>query len=348
MTPYPSVLILLLSLLLAPGCSPQAPPASEAPSSVKAPEGSTPAPTAALSAPIPKGKVISPLLVTGGQPTKEALTQMAAQGLKAVVNLKTAREMPFDEAAEAKRLGLTYVSIPMAGKSGLKAQNVERLEAVLAEGQPTLVHCQSGNRVGALFALHAQRYKGASVEDAMALGLSHGMTGLKGAVLEHLKVNAERNFVKTAAQKVGLFKAALGAELKAALTQGGAAHAIGVCADKAPAIAEKMSDERLSIRRVGTRVRNTKTNTPSSAMRAVLQTLTREKPVHVGMIDGKEAAVHALFIDKPVCVSCHGDKASMAPAVLSALAERYPDDAATGYAMGQLRGAVVVERRGRP
>ena len=179
----------------------------------------------------------------------------------------------------------------------------------------------------------------------MAIGLAHGMTRLKSSVHELLTVTSERNFAKDAASKVGLFKAALGAELKAALKAGGPAKAISVCAEKAPEIAAKMSDDTLSIRRVGTRVRNAKTNTPTHAMNAVMKGLTPDKSVHLGVIDGKETAVHGLFIQNPVCLSCHGPKGSLAPEVTAALAEQYPDDAAVGYAMGDLRGAVVVERR---
>ncbi|MGB0590616.1 MAG: c-type heme family protein [Myxococcota bacterium] len=334
--------VLTLASLTA-GCDKPAPPTPEAPEAAQ--ESEAPAPKVSLTAPLPKGKLISPTLVVGGQPTKAHLEEMAASGLTTVVNLKTEGEMTFDEAAEAKRLGLTYIAMPMAGKKGLTDKNAARLDEVLKAGEPTLVHCQSGNRVGALFALHAQKFKGASTEEAMTIGLSHGMTRLKGPVRELLEVKAERGFAKDAQEKVGLFKAALGAELKAALKAGGPAKAISVCAEKAPEIAAKMSDDTLSIRRVGTRVRNTKTNTPTHAMNAVMKGLTPDKPVHLGVIDGKETAVHGLFIQNPVCLSCHGPKGSLAPEVTAALAEQYPDDAAVGYAMGDLRGAVVVERR---
>jgi uncharacterized protein (TIGR01244 family) len=335
-----TLVIALIVASTAAACDkPTAPKEGTSPPQLHAPVALT------LTAPMPKGKVISPTLVVGGQPTVEHLTEMAKAGLKTVLNLKTSGEMTFDEAAEATRLGLTYVAMPIAGKRGLNDQNVARLHEVLEAGTPTLVHCQSGNRVGALFALHAQRYRGASVEDAMAVGLAHGMTGLKGAVHELLTVKSERNFTKDAEKKVGLFKAALGAELKAALKAGGPAKAITVCAERAPEIAAKMSDDTLSIRRVGTRVRNTKTNTPTHAMKAVMNSLTPDRPVHLGVVDGKEASVHALFIQAPVCLSCHGPSGSLGPEVTAELAARYPDDMAVGYAMGELRGAIVVERR---
>ena len=46
---------------------------------------------------------------------------MAAKGVKTVINLRTQREMdnrqqvPYDEAALAKELGITYVHIPLGG-----------------------------------------------------------------------------------------------------------------------------------------------------------------------------------------------------------------------------------------
>jgi hypothetical protein len=51
---------------------------------------------------------------------------------------------------------------------------------------------------------------------------------------------------------------------------------------------------------------------------------------------------------QPPCLTCHGDPDAIAPDVRRILAERYPDDQATGYAVGDLRGAVSVRVRVRP
>lgn len=56
-----------------------------------------------------------------GQPTEDALRDMAAKGIKTVINLRTQQEMdnrgavPFDEAALLEELGMTYVHIPLGG-----------------------------------------------------------------------------------------------------------------------------------------------------------------------------------------------------------------------------------------
>lgn len=49
-----------------------------------------------------------------------------------------------------------------------------------------------------------------------------------------------------------------------------------------------------------------------------------------------------------ICLNCHGDPGEFEPEVFSLLRERYPEDAATGYSAGQLRGAVSVQARLSP
>ena len=334
------ILISALSLIACEKAA--APEGAEADTSVS--EASKPKVSLSASS-IPKGKVISPMLIVGGQPTKEGLKALSEQGLRHVINLRTPSELDFDEEKEVKELKMTYQMIPVPGAKGLTDSVIDDLHEALDPEVPTLVHCASGNRVGALFALRAQRHFDKGVDEAIALGVKHGLTRLKGAVLERLHASPKDNFPELAAKQVGLFKAALGAELKAAIASGGPARAIEVCAEKAPAIGQKLSTDTLHLRRVGTRVRNTKTNTPSDAMRGVLEGLSKGAPTYVGSVDGAQAAVHGLFIDTPLCLSCHGPSDTLSKPVLDALKARYPDDKATGYAMGDLRGAIVVERR---
>jgi hypothetical protein len=43
-----------------------------------------------------------------------------------------------------------------------------------------------------------------------------------------------------------------------------------------------------------------------------------------------------------MCLTCHGEKAKIPPAVQAVLAREYPDDHATGFSVGDVRGAVSV------
>jgi hypothetical protein len=43
------------------------------------------------------------------------------------------------------------------------------------------------------------------------------------------------------------------------------------------------------------------------------------------------------------CLLCHGPRETLMPKVQTALVKDYPDDQATGYAMGDLRGVIWAE-----
>jgi hypothetical protein len=44
-----------------------------------------------------------------------------------------------------------------------------------------------------------------------------------------------------------------------------------------------------------------------------------------------------------LCITCHGPKESISQEVKTILAERYPDDRATGFLVGDVRGAITVK-----
>ncbi len=140
---------------------------------------------------LPNGRQPFENVVTGGQPTVEGLQQASELGFRTVINLRTPGESPIgQEAVEAA--GMSYVSIPVSGASGLTRENAQALAEALnqAEG-PVLVHCGSGNRVGALFALKAYHVDNASPEAALAVGIESGLTRLKPAVRKHLGLETD-------------------------------------------------------------------------------------------------------------------------------------------------------------
>lgn len=146
--------------------------------------GSVEAPAAAPA--IPNGRVPIEGLLSGGQPTADQLEQAAAAGFQTVINLRDPSEGGFDwEEETVERLGMKYVSLPIAGAAGLTRDNVERFDAVLdsalAEG-PVLLHCGSGNRNGALMALREAWLEGAEPEQAIERGKAAGLTRLEGEV----------------------------------------------------------------------------------------------------------------------------------------------------------------------
>jgi len=140
---------------------------------------------------LPNGVEPLPGVVAGGQPTREQLDEAANRGLRTVINLRTEGESDIgQEDVEAR--GMTYVALPIAGTDDLNAETAAALDAALALAeQPVMVHCGSGNRVGALFALRAYFVEGASLEQAMTFGEDAGMTRLGDSTREILEAAAQ-------------------------------------------------------------------------------------------------------------------------------------------------------------
>jgi uncharacterized protein (TIGR01244 family) len=131
------------------------------------------------------GRLVTPTLLSAGQPDAATLAALKTAGVQHVLNLRPAEEdTSFDTAATARGLGFTYHALPVAGPAGLTLDNVKRFDALLATigNAPTLVHCASGNRVGALFALRAAWLQGKSADEAMAEGARAGLTQMAAAV----------------------------------------------------------------------------------------------------------------------------------------------------------------------
>ncbi len=117
-----------------------------------------------------------PNLMTGGQPSIDDLNKMAKEGVKTIVNLRTKGEFKqFDEKLVVENLGMKYVLIEVDGSDGITLENTELLDSILNEGQNTLVHCASSNRVGGLLAYRAFRLQGRSTAEALAFGKKAGM-----------------------------------------------------------------------------------------------------------------------------------------------------------------------------
>jgi uncharacterized protein (TIGR01244 family) len=124
-------------------------------------------------------------LYIAGQPTEEALREMASQGLKTVINLRTQREMdnraavPFDEAALLKELGMTYVHIPLGGPdTPYTPEAVEKFATAFeaAEGK-ALLHCTVAWRASHMWAAYLVKHKGYTREEAVRHGAAMNLNG---------------------------------------------------------------------------------------------------------------------------------------------------------------------------
>lgn len=189
---YLAPAMLALALVLA-GCGGSEPAAEEAGGAV--PEASGPSPAASVPADpatlLPNGKLVGADLLVGGQPSEEQFARMADAGYRTVINLRTPGE-PQVPGEEIEALGLIYVSLPVDHPEEIDEEHARALSAALAEAErPVVVHCGSGNRVGALLALEAHHVEGKPAEEALAEGLASGLTHLEPVVRERLGLGAE-------------------------------------------------------------------------------------------------------------------------------------------------------------
>ncbi|MCP4265536.1 MAG: hypothetical protein GY777_08165 [Candidatus Brocadiaceae bacterium] len=130
-------------------------------------------------------------ILTGGQPTFEQIKQAGETGFRTVINLRTDKELP-DPAQEltwVKGAGMKYIHIPVAGAEGFTREKTMEFAGAISkpENYPLIVHCKSGQRVGAMFALKAFHIDEKSIEESLAIGERAGLTSLATIVKKILE-----------------------------------------------------------------------------------------------------------------------------------------------------------------
>jgi hypothetical protein len=135
----------------------------------------------------------------------------------------------------------------------------------------------------------------------------------------------------------------LKSRLMGVVSKDGVAAAISVCKEDAPQLAKEVSEEqRLSIGRTSFRLRNSANRPPDWAVAMVAEKVA--EPTY--LVNKDRFAAWLPIPTGPMCLNCHGTKEGIATDVLTALEEKYPDDRATGFEEGDLRGWFWVEVKG--
>lgn len=143
--------------------------------------------------------------------------------------------------------------------------------------------------------------------------------------------------------------------LQAEIAKGGPESAVAVCREKAPQMAQAASAQTgWTIRRVSLRNRNPKA-VPDAWERAALEDFDRraaagESPAtlekwEVVASNGRSEYRYMKALPvQPLCIHCHGPADKLAPGVAAQLKTHYPQDLGTGYAVGQIRGAMTIRK----
>lgn len=147
------------------------------------------------------------------------------------------------------------------------------------------------------------------------------------------------------------FGGTLKPQLKKALAQGGVKQAIKVCSIKAPEIAKELSaSSQWQVKRVSLKARNHQNAAPNTWEKSVLEEFNHrqqqgENPKGIAKAEvvGDEFRFMKAQGTAPLCLTCHGTKLTVEAKV--ALKEYYPQDQATGYSLGQIRGAFSLTKK---
>ncbi len=151
------------------------------------------------------------------------------------------------------------------------------------------------------------------------------------------------------------FATQLGGELKKEMEANGPGSAIKVCRNVAPAIASELSRKNgWHVGRVSQKVRNPLLGTPDAWEQKVLadfdRRLEKENPANMDFAEivaepqGKYFRYMKAIPTQDACLKCHGTDEVRVQAAKDTLAAEYPHDKATGYTLGQLRGAITIKR----
>ena len=137
-------------------------------------------------------------------------------------------------------------------------------------------------------------------------------------------------------------------KLKAAMQAGGPSSAIDVCKTIAPQLATSVSAEKgMDITRVSLKNRNPVIGVANQWQTEVMQAFEQRKQSgedpktisYAEVVDNQFRFMKAIPT-AAVCLKCHGTE--LTADVVDALNNAYPEDKATGYQEGDIRGAFVV------
>jgi len=173
---------------------------------------------------------------------------------------------------------------------------------------------------------------------------SNAQKGSKDIAFEEALIDARKISDQLAEKVRGLLLQEIG--------KGGFSSAVRVCSELAQEITLQFNAQTgHDVRRISLKYRNPK-NVPDAYEQRKLEEfniLNQKKELsneYFEMIEeqGKKYLRYLRpLIVSPLCITCHGPKENIPQEVKAILAERYPDDRATGFLVGDVRGAITVK-----
>jgi hypothetical protein len=183
------------------------------------------------------------------------------------------------------------------------------------------------------------------IKKTLFLSVLASATLLNATTYKEIKMEA-----KAAIMKMGK---TLQSNMKKNMKAGGAIQAADFCSKKATDIEKKVNanyQKGVSVKRISLKTRNPN-NMPKSDEKLVLEQIQNDfengkkvpKMIVKHISKNKYKVYKPIFLEKKVCLKCHGDIKHRDKKAYKIIKEKYPHDKAINYNAGDFRGAFVVE-----
>ena len=165
--------------------------------------------------------------------------------------------------------------------------------------------------------------------------------------------NEQQEFQQQSKAAIKEFATTLKGALVSAMKSGGPIEAIQVCNQVAPTIAASLSDKYgFEIARTSLKVRNPNNKADCWEQKTLQQFEDRKQAgekisaltfsENISRGENQEVRMMKAIPTGKVCLKCHGS--NIAEPVQALLNKLYPDDQATGFALGDIRGAFTLRK----
>lgn len=165
-----------------------------------------------------------------------------------------------------------------------------------------------------------------------------------------------QQYLKESQNTAQEFMQILGKTLATQIESGGVESAISVCKEVSPAMAKQYSSESRTVKRVSLKPRNESQGTPDNWEKNALESFDQaqkngELPTKIEISTLEETESGKVFRymkaipTQAMCLKCHGSPTEITNNVKALLKSNYPNDLATGYSLGQIRGAISVKHK---
>ena len=162
------------------------------------------------------------------------------------------------------------------------------------------------------------------------------------------EVVVNKQLENEAKEKVNIFATTLKEALVSAIQTGGFENGVNICKEQAPQIAKKLSIDGWQVSRTSLKVRNT----DNQASDWEVENLKRfdslfKQGVPVATLEASQQTQDTFYYMKAiptgqVCLACHGT--SVDKTLQQTITAEYPEDAATGFTLNDIRGAFSLTK----